>query len=158
MLELTPKLGREHYTISRHGEEIAELRLSWFREAGEVTIDDVPHTLARDGMISRSFTLARREKVVARAHKPRSLRNRIEVEYDCRTYELVNASLWRSAFHVRADGQDLGSIRRASLFSRRAVVELPDDWELPLQVFLAGLALFLWNREDSSVATVGAGA
>jgi hypothetical protein len=158
MLELTPKFGREHYTISRHGEMITELRLSWFREAGEVTIDGVPHTLGREGLLSRDFTLSRGDEVIARAHKPSMLRDRLEVEHAGRTYELARASMWRSDLHVRADGQTLGSIRRTSAFSRHAVVDLPDDWDLPLQVFLAGLAVLLWNRDDSSGGAVGAGA
>jgi hypothetical protein len=158
MLELTPRFAREHYAIARHGVQVADLRLSWLREAGEVVIDGVPYALGSAGLRARSFTLARGDEVVARARKPSALRNRIEVEHGGRSYELVKASLWRSDFAVRSEGQALGSIRRTSPFRRRAVVELPDDLDLPLQVFLAGLALLLWNRDDSSGAAVAASA
>lgn len=64
---------------------------------------------------------------------------------------------WGRRFEVRTDDQPIGSISPHQLFTRRAVIALPDDLMLPVNVFIAALVVLLWNR-DSSGAAGGASA
>jgi len=52
---------------------------------------------------------------------------------------------------VLLDGaREIGSIAPESVWTRTAVVTLPDDWPLPLKSFAIWLTLLHWRRESNS--------
>lgn len=156
MLELVPRrISSRRYEVRRDGEPVAEISLSWFREAGTLHIDGVAHELSRTGLGFGAFTLTRGGAPVARAHKPSAFRNRFEVEHEGRVYEVMKASWWGRRFAVRTDGRAIGSIGPHHPFTRRSEIVLPAELGLPVTVFLAALVVLLWNR-DASAAGAGA--
>lgn len=157
VLELVPRFGlARRYTVRRDGQDVAVLRLSSFREAGQLRVDGVAHELRREGLVSGAFTLSRGGAVVARAHKPSAFRKRFEVELEGRTLEVEKAAWWGRRFDVREHGQVVGGIAPHHPFTRRAEIALPPDVGLPATVFVASLVALMWHR-DAGGAAVGAG-
>lgn len=115
-----------------------------------MTIEGVPHTIGREGLASGAFTLARGGAVIARARRHSALRSRFEREHAVHRYELQKPSWWGRGYELLLDGQPVGSIRPRSPFTRRATIELPPDLPLSVQVFLAALVAFMWQREASA--------
>lgn len=152
MLELVPKIGARRYVIRQNGVDVAELNRSWFREAAQLTIDGVAHSIRREHLAAGAFTLCHDDAVVARARKPSHLHNRFEIQHEGRRYDLVKASWWTRRFEVHVDGHAIGFISPRHPLTRRAAIVLPADLTLPLQVFLAALVVFLWDREAASAA------
>lgn len=51
---------------------------------------------------------------------------------------------------------EIGRVSPQGILSRRAEVDLPDAWPLPLKIFIVWLAVLLWKRDsDSSAAGAG---
>lgn len=156
MLELVPALGSSRrYRVRRDGHDVAQFTLAWLREAGRLHIDGIAHELRREGLVSGAFTLSCQGMPVASARKPSALRNRFEVEYEGRQYEVVRAAWWGRRYEVRAHGQPIGSIGPHHPFTRRAEIALPDELTLPVKVFVAALVVLLWNRDSSGAAGGG---
>ena len=71
----------------------------------------------------------------------------------------VNYSLYREGefrgdvgrhFFVLDGEHQVGAIFRKGMWSRRTYVDLPQDWPLPLQLFVFWLALVVWIREEAA--------
>jgi hypothetical protein len=102
--------------------------------------------------MSGAFLLESRGRQIARAIKPSAFRAQFDLELDGRRYSLQRAMLLGRTFTVLRDGVEVGSVRPASVFSRRALIDLPSDWSLPAKVFVLWLALVIWNRDRNSGA------
>jgi hypothetical protein len=87
--------------------------------------------------------------VVARAD--RVGRKRWTVEADGRSYEFRRVSWWRSEEALIAAGQQVGSIRRLSVWRSDAEADLP-GLSLPLQVFVFVVVLTMWDAQAASSA------
>jgi hypothetical protein len=147
MLEAKPvSLFSRDFDISTDGQKIALLDISFLREAGEVTIAGRPYKLYREGLWSGAFVLEGGERIIARAVKPSVFLSRFELEIDGHRYSLRRTSLFAKAFSVFQDEAVVGSVRRAGLFTRRAIIDLPSEWPIPVQVFAFWLVSIIWRR------------
>jgi hypothetical protein len=131
-----------------HG-TVAELNVSGWKEKAEFDIAGGQYRLYREGWASGAFVLESNGKVVARAMKPSAFKARFQVEVGGRTFDLRRTT-WSSSFGLFEGDRQVGSVRRAGMLTRRAVIELPDAWPLAAQVFVFWLALVMWNREQSA--------
>jgi hypothetical protein len=71
------------------------------------------------------------------------------VQADGRTYEFRRASFWRSEQELLVDGVKAGSLRRKSTWSGAIEADLP-GMPIPIQVFVVGVQIALWQAEQSS--------
>jgi hypothetical protein len=145
------------FILSHQGRDVALLDVATFREAARIEIDGEELGFEREGRRSGAFLLRRGDEVLARAVKPGVFKNRFELEAAGERYEVAKVSWWGREFEVLAQGRRIGGIRPAGVFTRRARVELPPDWPLPLQVFVFWLVLVLWNRAAAAAAAGGGG-
>jgi len=163
MLQASPKgLFSNDYEIQRDGVRVALLDPSARRERGEVEIEGKTYELEREGWLGDFRLLDEMKHPLVTATKPLALRSRFEVSYGERRYVLEKASFWRSGFAVReripggtASGKDVrtvGSIEKAGIFTRRAVLDLPEDWPLPVQIFVFWLVVVIWTREKAAAS------
>lgn len=155
MLELVPLSAfSERYRVERDGIAVAEFKLGWLREGGELAVEGVSYELRREGRMSGAFLLRHGGAVAARADKPSGLRRRFDVEHDGRRFEFVSAGFWTRGFELRRDGATVGRIIPRHAFTRRAAITFPADLPLPVTVFLAALAALMWKR-DAAAASAG---
>ena len=137
------------FDVKEADRHLAHMDLSAWGEKGVLTIDGVEHRVRREGPLHGDFLLERDGTVVARATKPSAWWNRFVIHHEGQTYELAKSSFWRRRFVVRRGDTEIGSLAPKSAWQREATVELPEQWPLPLKVFVMWLALILWNRERS---------
>lgn len=152
MIEAVPKswFSGDYRLRQPHG-TVAELDVSAWREKAEFDIQGGHYQLYREGHPSRAFVLMRGSQLLARALKPSAFRSRFEVQVGGRTLELRPQG-WRSDFILYDGAVPVGSVRRAGAFSRRVIIDLPDDWPLAAQVFVFWLALLIWNRQQAAAS------
>ena len=154
MLEARPiSIFSRDFSIEAGGQRVALLDVSHWREAGEVLIEGQPHRLYREGLMSGAFVLENQGQALARAIKPSALSSQFNLEIDARPYFLKRDSAFRRAFSVFEGESLVGTIRPAGIFTRRASLDLPQDWPIPVQVFVFWLVVIIWNRDDSASAS-----
>jgi len=159
MLEAKPiGIFSKNFNIVAEGQKIALLHISAWREAGEISIEEQPYKLYREGLMSGAFVIESKGQSVARAIKPSAFRSQFDLELDAHRYSLTRVSIFGRGFSVLQSGVVVGSIRRAGVFTRRTIIDLPPDWPIPIQVFVFWLALVIWNRDDGGAAAGAAAA
>ena len=135
------------FNVSEGERHLAHVDVSAWKEKGILTINGVAHRVYREGALHGDFLLERDGIVLARATKPSAFRSVLVIRHDGRTYELARASLWRRRYVVRSGNDEIGSLSATSAWRRDAAVTLPEQWPLPLKVFVIWLVIILWNRE-----------
>jgi hypothetical protein len=153
------------YQIHRDGVQVAFLDPSAWREKAELEIEGRRYHLDREGWVGEFRLLDELKHPVITATKPSAFRKRFEVTWGDRRYVLEKATFWTSGFAVRevtpgetssGDGtRTVGSILREGFLTRRAVLDLPEDWPLPVQVFVFWLVVVIWTRERAAAASGG---
>ena len=153
MLEAAPRHFLSNDFVLRSSDRtIAELDVSAWRERAEFELEGVSYRLYREGFMSGAFVLERAGVIVARAVKPSVFRARFELDIGGQAFTLRKASVFSSRFAVFAGDRQVGEIRRARLFTRRAILELPSEWSAAIQLFVFWLALVIWKREARAAA------
>ena len=137
------------YRLQQPHGTVAELNVSAWREKAEFQIQGGRYRLDREGRPSRAFVLMRGGELLARAIKPSAFRSRFEVQFAGHAFELRPQG-WRSDFVLYDGTVQVGSVRRAGAFTRRAIIDLPEVWPLAAQVFVFWLALLIWNRQQAA--------
>ncbi len=70
-----------------------------------------------------------------------------------RTYDLVKPSLWRSAYELTEGGRYIGTLDRRGFFRTRAEVTLPAEQPPAVLVFLVGVVMVQWRRDQAAAAS-----
>jgi len=128
---------------------LADIHFSSWRERGVLTVEGVDYSVYRESMLG-DFLLERAGSMVARAEKPSAFVRSFIIKYKERSYTLQAESPFRRAFVLLDGAREIGSIAPESVWTRTAVVTLPDDWPLPLKSFAIWLTLLRWRRESNS--------
>jgi hypothetical protein len=90
------------------------------------------------------------EEVIASAEKHGAARYNVELRLGDRIYHLRRAGLFSRTFRVY-DGDDvIGSIAREKWYSRRAAIDLPADWPVPIRLFVFRVVQYLWQQMEST--------
>ena len=137
-----------HFTLEAQGLTIAELDASRFKEAAVLTFEGETYRFYREGLFSGDFVLEKDGRPLLKATKLSAFRSQFDFELDGRLYSLKRASLFGKSFEVRQSDRVVGSVSRASLFSHRAVIDLPAPWSVPAQAFIFWLVLLMWKRQQ----------
>ena len=145
-----------HFQLESDGRTVATLDVSCWKEAGTVSIDGTDYSLVREHLLDGAFVLQGGGEELARAVKPSAFRSRFDLEIGGRQLTLAKPSAFCRAYQV-VDGEEVvGTVRPAGWFTRRVLVDLPQDWPLAVQVFVFWLALVIWNRENAAVVVAAA--
>ena len=138
------------FSVVNHDRTLATVDISSWRERGDITVGDVTHHVYREHVCSGDFIIERAGTVLARASKPSSLTSTVVLHYNGRDYTLRKASIWRREFVIEDDERQIGSIAPTSMWSRRAVADLPDEWPEAIKFFTMWLAMIMWRREQAA--------
>ena len=129
---------------------LGELETSFWTSNGQLELEEGTYQLYREGRFSGDFLLEREGKVVARAVKPSVLQNRFEIETADRRLVLRKPSSINRRLIVVDGHKEIGSIYPLGVFTRRTHVDLPDDWPVPIQVFLFWIVFNVWKRANAA--------
>jgi len=147
-MKVIPKAWSYAFSVTDGTEPIAKaVDLSWWRDKGELRIQDDIYTARRD---KSSYVLESAAGVLARTERPRRWRRELVIEHSGRRYTLRAKSAFRREFQLLEGPMKIGSISPEGLFTRRAAFELPTMFPLFLQVFIIWLVMMLWKHEDMS--------
>lgn len=147
---VTAGLMQRRYVFKRGAEDVARLDLSWWRERGVLSTGGHSFTIRRTRAPGRPFVLEREGQEVARAEKPSAFRSRFVLFLGDERCELRKPHVLSRAFVLYRGEHAVGEIAKKGLTGRRATLDLPDAWPLPLQAFVFFLARIVWNREQSA--------
>ena len=149
-MSISPTHWYSHnFNVTEAERHLAHADVSAWGEKGVLTIDGVAYRAYREGLSHGDYLLERDGRVVARATKPSAFRNRILIRHDDRTYQLGKQAFWGRTFVVRSGDTEIGTLALTSAWRRNAVVTLPEQWPLPLKIFVIWLTVILWRRESS---------
>ena len=129
---------------------IATIDIGWVREDGELCLAERTFRLFRERLFGGAFILEYNGQEVARAQKPSAFLRSFAVSYRGRRFKLQAASPVVREFRLIENDRPVGTVRPENAFTRKAVIDLPDSIELPVQIFLAWLVLVLWKRDQES--------
>ena len=153
MLEAAPRhFFSNDFVVSSSDRAFTTLDVSAWRERAEFELDGASHRLYREGFMSGAFVLDRAGTIIARATKPSVFRARFELEINGREFTLQKTSVFSRRFGIFSGDRQVGEVRPAGMFTRRAVLELPPDWSPAAQLFVFWLALVIWNRDKRAAA------
>ena len=153
MLEAIPKSWFSwNFKISDDSKKIADLELSSWREKGELRIDGVIYVVRRKGFLSSTILLELNNMELAKASKSSVFRRSFSLEIEGKQYTVKKKSMLGRAIILTNDLGEIGSVSPRSFLSRRANVDLPEEIDLPIRMFIIWLALLLWKHESETAA------
>ena len=141
------------FAVMSGSQAVAELNMSLWREKAWLTVQGVDCLAYREGLMSGDFILESAGSTLARAQKPSAFRRSFIIEHADRQYVLMARSAFRRAFVFREGDREVGSVSPAGVFTRRALVDLPETLPLHVKVFIIWLTIILWKRESDSAAS-----
>ncbi len=149
MLRAEPnRWGSWHYKVLRGDVCFAQFDFGWWRSRGEIVIDRAVYQIQREGFFTGDFVMRKGTETVVSATKPSFSQRRFWIVYDDVAYILASRSSFERKFILQADGIEVGAVRPNGLLSRTAIVDLPPDMPLDLQMFLTWLAVMMWKRQS----------
>ena len=157
MLEAIPKSWFSwNFKISEDSKKIADLDMSSWREKGELRIDGVSYVVFRKGILSPTIVLEKNNAELAKATRSSIFRHSFLLVMEGKQYTLEKRSFFGRSIILKNDLGEIGSVSPRGFLSRRAHVDLPENIELPIRIFVIWLALLLWKR-DSDTSAGGSG-
>ncbi|MFG1923010.1 hypothetical protein [Cryptosporangium sp. NPDC048952] len=135
-------LLKSGYEISLAGRALVRWDAKTWKVGGSFTLDDQRYDVRTNALATKYELLDQDGASVAVAH--RVGRKQWTVEADGQTYTFERGSMWREEQKLTLGGQQVGTIRRTSVWSGAAAADLPG---LPLlvQVFVLLVALSSWD-------------
>jgi hypothetical protein len=157
MLKAIPKawFSWDFDILDPSGQSIAKVDMSAWREKATFAIGDVSCRIYRERLMSGAFLLEAEGSVLARAIKPSAFRDSFVVDYDGRQYTLGRRSVFGREYILKQDSREIGSMAPEAWFTRKVIVNLPDDLPLAVRVFVVVLVLILWKRDSNAAAAAG---
>jgi len=147
-MKVIPKAWSYAFTVMDGPDSVAQaVDLSWWRDKGELRIQNDIYTARRD---KSSYVLESAAGVVARTEQPRKWRRELIIDHAGRRYTLRAKSGFRREFLLLDGPVKIGSISPEGLFTRRADADLPKFFPLYLQVFIIWLVMTLWRQDDAA--------
>ena len=146
MLEAVPRHWYSwHYDLMEGVTRLAEVRVSSWRDAGQLTVGQNTFRVYRKGLCKGAFLLESDGSILAQAEKPSVFRRSLDIQHQGRHYILKTAGLFGRRVVLLDGPLEVGSLTR-TILGRRAKVNLPEELSPPLKGFVVWLAVVLWKR------------
>ena len=151
MLHARPKNFFSHAYRVFHGEKlVARVDVSHFSRRGALAVGNRELVLRKQGVLHPEYLMLLNEEAVAQARKESFLCDRVQLLLGGADCELRRKGLFGSCYLVWLGDEQIGEIRRTNLFSRRAVIDLPEEWPLELRLFVFWIVVLFWRRDTAS--------
>jgi hypothetical protein len=133
----------------------AELTFDFFTEQGSVVIGGADYEVRKHGRLSGHWSFERNGITHADARKPNAFVRRFEISAAHCAITLEAASPFTRRFVMIADGAEVGSIRPAHAFTRRAFIDCDSSVPELIQLFAFWLAVLTWRRSARNRSSNG---
>jgi hypothetical protein len=151
MLEAIPRHWYSwHYDLMEGVTHLAEVRVSSWRDAGQLTVGQNTFRVYRQGLFKGAFLLESDASILAQAEKPSAFGRSLDIQHQGRHYILKTVSVFGRKLVLLDGSVEIGS---RTIFGRRATVNLPEDLPAPLKAFIVWLAVLLWKRDAATGAS-----
>jgi hypothetical protein len=140
------------FNVLQNGSPIAEIDIFSWQEKGVLAVGGSSYKVYREDLMSGHFILELNGALLAHAEKPSALRRSFTIQHEDKTYTLKAESAFGRTFLLLKNDRQIGSIAPAGIFTRKAMVDLPDELPLPVKVFLLWLTVILWKRDSEAAA------
>lgn len=139
-----------NFEIRDRNEIVATIKPSWFSESSDIEIGPDSYKAYREGLLDGAFLFELNDTLIAKAEKPSAFNRSFEIEHQDQFYTLEAESLLSKDFILYRGANEIGRITADSTFSHEASIDLPDNIDLPIKVFMFWLVILLWKRAASS--------
>ena len=140
------------FVLSVNHNHLVTMDVSFIREGGQFIWNNNTYQLSREGFYCGDFLLLKDNEIIARASKPNPFTRRFVLGIGNREIVLAANSPFTRCFHLTENNMTIGSISPNHPFTRRTTIELPDDMDIPIQVFIFWLVVLMWRRASNSNA------
>ena len=154
LLAKRTSVWRARYEVSQDGHRVAHWDGSLWRSGGDLEVAGHAFQVRGNAWGSRFSMLDKAGGVVASAE--RVGRKHWSVTAGPVTYQFQRASVWTQAQDLYAGGRKVGSVRKVSMWGSDVAVDLPGV-PLPVQVFVLGVLVTMWQAQSSAAASSGGG-
>jgi uncharacterized protein YxjI len=137
------------YHIEVDGQRVTTWDGSSWRAGGTFTLDDRPYRV-RGNVWESEFTMTDQAGTVA-ATAGRMGRREWTVTAGGQTYRFRRPSVWRNEERLVVGDQEVGSIRRTSMWRSDVEADLP-AMPVPVQIFTVVVVLTRWDRRAATAA------
>jgi hypothetical protein len=141
---------RSRYRILVDGREVATWDSTVWKSGGAFELDGRRYQVRGNAWGNRFTMVDAYDLPVASAD--RVGRKRWTVQAAGQTYEFRRASLWRSEQELVSGGEPIGSVRRRAFGRGQITADLP-GLPLPVQVFVLGVVITMWNAQAAAAAS-----
>ncbi|MEV4759555.1 hypothetical protein AB0J86_31285 [Micromonospora sp. NPDC049559] len=145
---------RSRYEISADGRVVSVWDSSVWRSGGEFELAGRRYRMRSNAWGNRYGMHDEHDEPVASAD--RVGRRRWTVRAGDETYHFQRASLFGTEQQLYAGDVRVGSVRRTSLWRSEIVAELP-GLPLPVQIFVLGVVICLWDQRAAAASAGGSG-
>lgn len=140
---------RSRYEITARGRVVATWDDAFWRSGGDFELDGQRYQVRGNVWGNRyGMTDAAGQRVAA---ADRVGRKRWTVEAGGETYHFQRASFFGNAQELHAGGRRVGSIRRTGFWRGDVVADLP-GLPLPVQIFVLGVVITMWDQQAAAAA------
>ncbi|GAA1556334.1 hypothetical protein GCM10009827_091510 [Dactylosporangium maewongense] len=144
---------RARYTVTQQGHAVAAWEGGVWRSGGQLTVAGQSFLVRGNAWGSRFVMQDKAGESVAAAD--RVGRKQWTVTAGGVTYQFQRASVWSQAQDLYAGGRKVGSVRKTSFWGSDVEVDLP-GLPLPVQVFVLGVVVTMWEAQSAAAASASA--
>ncbi|WP_342002382.1 hypothetical protein [Chlorogloeopsis sp. ULAP02] len=134
---------------------VAEIQFAAWTNTGELLVEGDRYQVRRESSFSGNFFLEKDGTRLLKAVKTSPFRV-FWVYYADREYELKAKSSWKRTFLLLSQAETIGVVRPEHAWTRRAIVDLPDNFPLVVRLFMVWLVLSSWKQEWNATSAVSA--
>ncbi|WP_436534477.1 hypothetical protein [Actinoplanes sp. HUAS TT8] len=142
-------MWRGRYEIAADGRPVTVWDPSWWRSGGDFEIDGHRFQVRANGWGTKYRMYDESGHEIALVE--RAGRKHWTMQADGRTYEFRRASFFGNRQELLIGGVPSGSMQRTSAWTGAIEADLP-GLPLPLQVFVVGVQLAIWQAQQSAAA------
>jgi len=140
---------RRYRLFDEEGRDLGVVELNWgWGKAGQITVEARLLEIERHRWTGPWVVSADGDRI-ATVTKLRVFSRSFEIDFDGENY-LMQPRLLSSIFDVFVEGRAVGTLRSAGLFSRRIVVDLPDDMPLALRAIATWVVIMVRKRANAA--------
>ena len=151
MLEAIPTdLLSKNFRLEQDNKLVGELEASIWRCKATLELEEGTYNLSREKLLGGDYLVEHKGTVVARAVKTNVFRDKFAIQIGNRVLEFKKLGWVSRKFGLFDGDQQIGGVYRRGFFSKRANIDLPQEWPLADRVFMFWLAFLMWKRESQS--------
>jgi hypothetical protein len=150
MLQATKtSIWRRHYNVSADGRPLTSWDGKVWKSGGDFELAGRPYQV-RGSLLGGTYTMVDGAGATL-ATARRVGRKHWTVQTDRMTYTFRRKSVWSTEQELLSGENRVGSVRRTSIWRGDAVADL-SGLPLPVQVFVLGVVISMWDAQQAAAA------